>query len=262
MIETAKILAGLPAELRDPLLSHYREIGANFIERRWEPSELRGGKFCEVVYCILEGAITGHFPMKPSKPNDMVKACRSLEGFPANPDRVGDRSLRILIPRVLLPLYEIRNNRNVGHVGGDVDPNFLDATAVYGMASWILAELVRIFHGVSTQDAQKAVDALVEYKVPLVWEIDELKRVQDAAMSTRDQTLLLLHANRNWVADKDLASWVEYSTVSMFRTRVLVPLHEQRLVEFDRANSRAHISPQGSKFVSDRILKPRADAFN
>src|ERR1700726_3949566 len=145
MIDSTKILAGLPAGLREPLLKSYREIGANFAEHRWEPSELNGGKFCEVVYSIIDGAIAGKFAAKPSKPPDMVKACRALEGLPADKNRVGDRSLRVLIPRVLPALYEIRNNRGVGHVGGDVDPNYLDATAVYGMASRVLAELVRIF---------------------------------------------------------------------------------------------------------------------
>lgn len=64
------------------------------------------------------------------------------------------RSFQILIPRLLPALYEIRNNRNVGHVGGDVDPNFMDSTAVLGTANWIMAELVRVFHSVSTPEAQ------------------------------------------------------------------------------------------------------------
>ena len=115
----------------------------------------------------------------PSKPRDMVAACRALEQTPPNATRVGDRSLRILIPRVLLPLYEIRNNRGVGHVGGDVDPNFLDATAVYGMTSWVLAELIRVFHNVTTKEAQQTVDALVERKHPLVWQVEGIKRVLD-----------------------------------------------------------------------------------
>ena len=178
MIEAAKLLVGLPGGIRDPLLKHYREIVTNFSERRWEPSELNGGKFCETVCAVVEGALTGRFPAKPSKPRDMVLACRAFENFPAAPARVGDRSLRILIPRVILPLYEIRNNRGVGHIGGDVDPNFLDATAVHGLASWVLAELVRIFHGVPIQEAQEAVDALAERKVPLIWQIGDMKRVQ------------------------------------------------------------------------------------
>ncbi|MBI2338772.1 MAG: hypothetical protein HYU99_00150 [Deltaproteobacteria bacterium] len=257
MIDATKILAGLPSGLRDPLLKSYQEIGANFAEHRWEPSELNGGKFCEVVYTVIEGSIAEKFAAKPSKLKDMVKACRALEGLPANPSRVGDRSLRVLIPRVLPALYEIRNNRGVGHVGGDVDPNFLDATAVYGMASWVLAELVRIFHRVSTKEAQEAVDALIERKLPLIWEVGDMKRVLDPAMSNSDQVLLFLHKEPAWVPVKELASWVEYSSVSMFRTRVLEPLHKARLIEHDRVKFRVHISPLGSKEVEEKIIKSR-----
>jgi hypothetical protein len=158
----------------------YQEIAKNFAEHRWEPSELNGGKFCEVVYTIVESVIVGSTPSKPSKPQNMVVACRGLETAPMRPGRTGDRSLRILIPRVLSALYEIRNNRGVGHAGGDVDPNFMDATAVYAMASWTLAELVRIFHGVSTREAQETFDALVERKIALVWEVDQkrTRRIQ------------------------------------------------------------------------------------
>src|SRR5438132_11109712 len=131
MIDATTILAHLPASLRDPLLQSFQEIAANYAEHRWEPSELNGGKFCEVVYTIIDGHITGRYPARPSKPSNMLTACRNLEGKPEDKGRVGDRSLRILIPRMLVALYEIRNNRGVGHVGGDVIPNFLDATAAY-----------------------------------------------------------------------------------------------------------------------------------
>lgn len=260
MIDRTKILAGLPVGLRDALFKTYLEIAANYLEHRWEPSELNGGNFCEVIYTIIDGSIRGVLAAKPSKPNDMVKACRALEILPANSKRVGDRSFRILIPRMLPALYEIRNNRGVGHVGGDVDPNFLDATAVYGMASWVLAELVRIFHNVSTEEAQETVDALVERKVPLVWELDDLKvkRVLAPSMSNHDQTLILLNRSLGWISDKELLTWVEYSNLTMYRKRVLGPLHKARLIEFDRKQGRARISPLGVKQVEQEILNSRS----
>jgi len=257
MIDPVKILAGLPSGLRDPLIENYREIGANFVERRWEPSALNGGKFCEVVYSIVHGALTGAFPSRPAKPSNMADACWALEDIPPSPSRVGDRSLRILIPRTLLPLYEVRNNRGVGHVGGDVDPNFLDATAVLAMAGWVLAELIRIFHGVTTHEAQETVDALIERRHPLVWEVEGTRRVLDTEMSAKDQALLLLHQSRGWLAERKLATWIEYPA-GMFPTRLLRPLHDSRLLEYDRNERRARISPLGIEDVEKRILKSRA----
>jgi hypothetical protein len=168
MTDRSRVLAALPQALRDELFNNYQKIMSNYLERRWEPSELNGGKFCEAAYSIINGAVKGSFPTKASKPSNMLMACQALEKEPADPNRVGDRSLRVLIPRLLPVLYEIRNNRGVGHVGGDVDPNHMDAEAVQVMASWIMAELVRIFHGVTTEEAQHTVDALVERKSLLI----------------------------------------------------------------------------------------------
>lgn len=258
MINPTQVLANLPAGLRDPLIQSYQEIARNYVEHRWEPSELNGGKFSETVFSIIDGAIKGIFPTKPSKPKDMVKACRDLETTPADAKRIGDRSLRILIPRMLLGMYEIRNNRNVGHVGGDVDPNFMDSTAVYTMASWVLAELVRIFHATTTDEAQVTVNELVERKHPLIWEVDGLRRVLDPQMNKTDQTLLLLYSQPTWVLEKTLIQWVEYSTLSMFRKHILNPSHVARLMEYDQSQGKVRITPLGSKDVEERILKTRA----
>src|SRR5256885_11004586 len=46
------------------------------------------------------------------------------------------------------------------HVGGDVDPSHMDAVVVLSMANWIMAELVRVFHGLKGADAQQVVDTL------------------------------------------------------------------------------------------------------
>jgi hypothetical protein len=209
------------------------------------------------VYAIIAGSIKGSFPASPSKPSNMVQACRELEALPADSGRSGDRSLRILIPRVVPALYEIRNNRGVGHVGGDVNPNFLDATAAYGMCSWVLAELVRIFHAVSTEEAQETVDALIERKHPLIWEFEGMRRVLAPKMGKGDQALLLLHARPAWVAEKDVLAWVEYSNSKVFRDEILKPFHKLRLVEYDEIQRRVRISPLGVKDVEDRILRAR-----
>jgi hypothetical protein len=255
MLDSATILNGLPPGLRAELLQSYEAIARNYAEHRWRDSELDGGQFCEIVYSILHGVLIGPMPAKAFKPKNMPKACQELESKTSpTPGRPGDHSLRILIPRMIPALYDIRNNRNVGHVGGDVNPNFMDATAVYGMASWMLAELIRIFHGTTTQDAQTIVDALIERKHPLIWEVGAARRVLAPDMRPRDKTLVLLHGKAGWVAAKDLWAWVEYSTASNFRSQILRPLHQAGLIEFDTSADQATLSPLGAKEVEERIL--------
>ena len=254
MISPAKLLTGLPDGLRLPLISAYAEIVKNYAERRWEPSELNGGKLCEIVYSIVDGAISGSFPPAPIKPPRFIDACRAIEQRPSNSSLVGDRSLRVLIPRLLPYVYEIRNNRNVGHVGGDVDPNFSDATAILSAANWLMAELVRIFHCVSLADAQSAVDLLVERRHPIIWENGDVKRVLDPDMPTPDQVLVLLYSSKDWVPEEGLRNWTEYKNPSHFRNRVLSSQHRKRLIEYDLIKGRARLTPRGVRDVEDRIL--------
>ena len=255
-LDATKLFASIPASLRDPLIESYREIASNFAEHRWGPSELDGGKLCECVYWIIDGTLKGTYPAKPSKPRNMRSACYDIESGPKSAHPADD-SLRILLPRMLPPLYDIRNNRGVGHVGGDVNPNKMDATAVYSMASWIMAELVRIFHNVTTEQAQDAVDALAERKLPLIWDTGSIKRVLNADLSNRDQTLVLLYQSIRWVSDVELSESVEYSSASMYRKNILAKLHKERLIEFEKKAKRAKISPKGTAYVETEILKTR-----
>lgn len=153
-----------PATLAKDLLDAYAEIVTNFAEGRWEPSELNGGKLCEAVYTIVDGYMSGTYQARAHKPQNMPAACQKLETtYPK-----ADSSPRIQIPRMIVALYEIRNNRGVGHAGGDVDPNQMDATAVLYMSKWLMAELVRILHGLTTDEATDIVEALVEREIALV----------------------------------------------------------------------------------------------
>lgn len=259
MIPAASLFATLPPTLRDELIACYQEIVRNYIERRWEPAELNGGKFCEIVYTILDGATSGTFASSATKPPRMFDACRALEGRPSVATRVGDRSLRILIPRLLPFLYEIRNNRGVGHVGGDVDPNHEDAEAVLAMANWVLAELIRIFHNVPLSEAQATVDSIVQRRHPLIWSIEGTKRVLNPKMSKSDQTVVLLYSEPAWVQTDVLCNWVEYSSLAMYKTRILVPLHARRLVEHDAEQGQVRITPAGVRYAEDELLPKLPD---
>ncbi|MEQ1640672.1 MAG: hypothetical protein ABL881_07665 [Novosphingobium sp.] len=173
------LLKGVPQPFEDELFRCYREIERNFRERRWEPSELNGGKFCEAAYSILKGHVDGAFPAKPSKPSKFAQACTDLEK--AAPPF--GRSVRLLIPRMLIPLYDIRNSRSVGHIGGDVDPNHMDALCVLQMSKWILAEIVRIFYAVSTEEAQQLVEKMTDRHIDVIWDTGKIKRVLDTSLS-------------------------------------------------------------------------------
>ena len=253
-IVPADAFSVLPDKLRDELLGSFGEIVKNYAERRWEPAELNGGKLCEVVFSIVKGSHDGAFPARASKPRNMVAACQALEKEPAGGS---PRSVRIQIPRMLIALYEVRNNRNVGHVGGDVDPNHMDAVCVLQMSKWIVAELIRVLHDMPVDEAAHLVDALVERETPLVWKVGSKLRVLDPAMSMKEKTLVLLHASVDPLNEKQLCDWVEHSNASVYRRDVLRRAHQAKLIEYDRSTGTVQISPRGVE-VAEVLLVDRA----
>jgi hypothetical protein len=248
-ISPGAVFSTLPAGLRDSLLEAFNEIARNYAQRRWEPAELNGGKLCEVAYSILRGIVDGTFPATPSKPRNMVDACRALETESSSIPR----SIRIQIPRMLMALYEVRNNRGVGHVGGDVDPNHMDAVAVLYMAKWVMAELVRNLHSVDTEKATELVEALIEREVPIVWSVGDVKRVLEPGMPRTEAVLVLLHSSAGPVDETDLARWVEHPKLAQFRRDVLRPLHKARLVEFDQSAGTVTLSPRGTERIEAQL---------
>ena len=68
-----------------------------------------------------------------------------------------------------------------------MDPNVMDSICVLQLSKWILAEPVRVYHGISTDDAQAVIDALSQRELPLVWAINGTKRVLNTALSMRDR---------------------------------------------------------------------------
>jgi hypothetical protein len=253
MIAASTALSSIPSGLREPLLKEYRTIVQNFLEQRWLPSELHGGRLSEIAYTILDGQAKKSYAPAPAKPSKFVDACRKLENnkLPHVP-----HSFQITIPRLLPALYDVRNNRNVGHVGGDVDPNHMDAVAVLSMSNWIMGELVRVFHSLSTTaQAQQLVDALVEVRLPAVWTGDNgVKRVLERGLKLHEEILLLAAVTMPDVTSKQLIEWIEYGN-DKYVMRTIRNLHKQRQVEYTENTDKIHILPPGTKAVQKLISK-------
>jgi hypothetical protein len=249
MLARDQLLAAVPSGLRKPLFSEFNSIIQNYLECRWAPSELSGGLFCEIVFTILKGHAAGSYANKPSKPRDFLAACRALEQNTNVP-----RSFRILIPRMLPALYEVRNNRGVGHTGGDVNPNFMDSTLVVGMAKWIVAELIRVFHNVSISEAQSSVDSLAEITVPLVWSEGDIKRVLNPKLKLKDQILMLVGSTAGKTLYADLERWIE-PTTKKYLLRSTRELHDARFVEFRETEGSVQMLPPGAGALAEVMRK-------
>lgn len=255
LLESA--LAGIAdAKLRSKLIESYLGLKRAHAEARYDLAGLNAGKFCEVALRIAQHRVLGASTPLGKRIVNFADDCRTLV---TSPTGSAPESIREIIPRALVFLYTVRNKRGIGHVGGDVDANRIDAMTMAQTADWIVCEFIRLFHGLSLEEAQDIVDTLSTRRLPVIWEVGGKKRVLRTGLSAADEVLLLLYAdNQTAILTEDLCAWVEYSNPSVFRRKVLQKLHADRLVEYDTESELVHLSPKGVAKIEAELLRTDA----
>ncbi len=253
-LETA--LANIPDQFRKRIIESYLEIKKRFGEALFDSSfdstGLSSGKFAESVLRFLQDHLTGsHIPFGQHIQNFPGEARKLIEVAAS----AGPESLRVIVPRALVFLYTLRGKRGIGHVGGDVEANEIDAATIVRVADWIICELIRVFHNLSLEEAQGMVDTLSSRNLPDIWEVGGKKRVLKLGLDYKQKALLLTYTNvQGGVLVEDLFKWTEHSNFSEFKRSILKPLHEKRLIEYDRETECAFLSPTGVKEVEENLL--------
>ena len=162
------------------------------------------------------------------------------------------------MPRALLFIYTLRNKRDLGHTGGEVDANEIDALTALRLADWCVCELIRACHNLPLEDAQLLCDAIAERRLPHIWNVMGKKRVLNTSLNYKEQTLLLLYSDiETGVPTEDLFEWTEHSYKTNYRRDILAKLHKDRLIEWDKGTEMAIISPLGIDEV-EKIILPKS----
>jgi len=252
-VTLSEALKAIDPAFRARILKAYVGLKEAYSEQNFDACGLRAGRFCEVLLRWLQQELTGtHVPFG-TKISNFKDECARLEAIPAT---TGHESIRVVIPRALNFLYTLRNKRGIGHEGGDVDANAIDAVTAVRIADWCICELVRLKYAISLEEAQAICDALAERQVPDIWEVFGKRRVLKSGLSYPEQTLLLLYsAPDSAVPVEDLIAWTEYSNPVLYRRDVLRRLHRSRLIEYDEDLEVVTISPRGVKKVESEILR-------
>lgn len=243
-------LSAIPTQLRSRLIKHYLGVHKAYAEGKYDHCGQHAGKFCEIMLRCLQDRLTGTSLLVGQKIPNFKTDCERLENVTDFPE-----SLRIVIPRCLVFLYTMRNKRDIGHVGGDVDANRIDAATYTRLSDWCISELLRVVHTLSLEDAQALLDAMSVRQVPQVWSVAGKRRVLVQGMSVRDKTLLLLYSTpETSVLAEDLWEWTKHANFSNFKRDVIRPLDADCLIEYDRDTEAVILSPTGARYVEDNLL--------
>lgn len=210
------------------MLNHFAGIRQAYFARDWERCCTKAGKFVEA---LLKGI---HFYTTGNKPK-RISVGAEIDRLTNLPKDSHNNSIRLLISRVCRALYHIASDRGARHDITDFDPSRMDAQMASSSASFLLAELVRLFHpgNLSADEAQKIADGLVQRKIPLVTMVFDVKRVLKPKLEYSDKVLLLLYDSfPQPVSVSDLFNWVEHKNVTDFKRKILQRLHDAKYIEF------------------------------
>jgi hypothetical protein len=242
------VAAGIPQRLVDELLAAYVEAKRRYYLGDHRPQEVEGGRFSEAVFRILQH-LCGHTvtPLSTQLPS-VDKLLLQYENATAQPD-----SIRMHIPRTLRVIYDIRNKRDAAHITDGIDPNLQDATLVIDNMDWVMAELVRLHHGVSANEAQAIIEDLVTKEVPAVQEIHG-QPVILKDLQARDQAMLMLYrAGAVGGSLDEVAGWLREKRKDNLSVR-LEKLDDAKLVLHHPKDDRYYITDRGIKYVEKKKL--------
>lgn len=227
------------AQLVDELLQAYQEAKRNYYLGGLRLAEVEGGRFSEASFRILEEQTKHSFtPLGQQLNTDGL-----IKEFANLPVGSYPESVRLHIPRALRMIYDIRNKRDAAHLADGIDPNRQDATMVISTLDWILAEFIRLYHNVTSDEAHQIVDTLVTRLVPVVQDFGGFPKVLNARLRAGDYVLVLLyHRGEKGAEFGQLSTWVQPSMQRNLRTTM------KRLVETE-----AYVHSDGQQFIITQL---------
>lgn len=244
-----QLSAFLPPKLVDEALEAHAETKKNFYLGGLRLSEVEGGRFCEAVFRILEHVTTGgHTALGVQL--DSEKLIGTLGKLPKAST---SDSIRLHIPRALRMVYDIRNKRDAAHLADGIDPNLQDAVLVISVLDWVLAELIRLYHKVTPNEATAIVDQIVTRIAPAVQDFDGFLKVLKPSLGAGDYVLLLLYQRGPQGAELvELRQWVRPKMRANLQRTVDRLVDDAAFAYFD--GRRYFITQSGQQEVEKRKL--------
>jgi hypothetical protein len=241
--------AHFDSTLVDELLTAYQDAKQNFYLGGLRLGTVEGGRFCEAALRLLQQATTGKFtPL--GKTLDANSITLQLSNTPSTsfPD-----SIRLHIPRAIRVVYDIRNSRDAAHLADGIDPNLQDASLVIGNIDWILAEFVRLYHGIKPNDAQQIIETLVIRKIPVVQDFDGFLKVLNPKLKVTEYVLVLLYeCGSAGALFEQIESWVRPSMRANLRRSLNKMVDEKAYLH--RTAEKYQLTKSGIKLVETKRL--------
>ncbi|PRX95869.1 hypothetical protein [Paraburkholderia sp. BL25I1N1] len=251
LIDKKRLLAELSPPLDHllcaQLVEEFVSAERRFIQRDWEPAELDGGQFCEILARIFYHMDSGTL----SQNKEFDACCGYIENEPVRHKLPRRDAIHVI--RVLRTIYKFRSQRGAVHISPSYLPNHMDAKLVIECVRWAMNETLRLFWNGDREAVAKAIRELLQFDVPSVGVYDGVPLVQRTDLKPDEEILVLMHyAGEEGMSRTDIgkaARWAA-STITSALQR-LIASDCRQLVVLKNGNYR--LTDLGSKRLREQL---------
>lgn len=241
----------LDKPLSESLVEEFVSLERRYIQRDWEPAQLDGGQFCEVLARLIYHKDSGN--LNPSKQFDDCAAYVEDEKS-QNKHEMLPRHDALHIIKVLRTAYKFRSQRGGVHISPTYKPNHMDSRAIMENVRWAFAETLRLFwKGSDREQVAKAIRELLQFDVPCIGKFEDVIMVQRTDLSAEEEVLVLLHyAGEQGFSRTELGKYAMVSASSV--TLALSKLTDPSTREVTQLpNKKYRLTDLGSKRICERM---------
>jgi len=241
----AENLSGaIDGEVVDEILKSYVKLSTEFRKGDLDTCLSQAGKFVEHVLRAIEYLRKGK---APTEIRNAAQTVREIEN-----DASLSESLRLLVPKVAYGMvYQIRNKRGAVHVK-EIDARHIDAALCVQAASWIIAELLRLYHVDNESAIAQAMGTLVRAQIPLVEVFGDEVAVTSKVPSEIELLLLISKSEPDGLDRRALGVSSKLSAPAV--TRTIQGLEKSRFVHKTRAGHFRMTGP-GEKHLATHLAE-------
>ena len=222
------------------LVEAYEELVSHHRSNNLESTLTKAGRFVENTLRAIEYIRTGVILTEIKHVRATV---RKIENDTALPD-----SLRLLIPRVVVGMmYDLRSKRDAVHVK-EIDPRRIDSFLCVTAASWVMAELLRLYHSSDDAIVTRCMLALTRTSIPYIESMGGETFVGQNVPALIEVLLLLANASPEGMTRKAIGLAAKCSQASV--TRALQVQVDNRHVH-RAASGEYFITSGGEQLLSD-----------
>jgi hypothetical protein len=183
----AKLAPPFDTFLATQLVDEFVSLERRYILRDWEPAQLDGGHFCEVLGRILYHQDAGNLDVG----RDFGECSKYIHNDQVNHGVSRDDAKMLFM--ALTVVHKFRSKRGVGHVSPTYTANHMDARYMMEAVRWAMVETLRIFWTGDREAAAKAIQELLRFDVPCVGKFEDVLLVQRTDLHPEEEILVLLH---------------------------------------------------------------------